>query len=416
MSVVNLNTFALTVYVVSSSSSPSPISPSPPATPGDIVLASSPSSCPPSVAGVSARDVDDGASRFVDAGVDAVVAPEVAGGGAKLKPKPKPEPKLGAAAAGWDEARDGEPKEKPTLPALGEGVVPSTRVPAATPNTNCEGVAADVAEPKAPLKGEDDDDDDDGGLAGEPNVVAPNTLLGGDVLLSFSFSLLSLSFSVDLGPNILPELEELLVVPVSPKSFVPGGMLNVNGEAPNVEAGLSLSFSFPSVVDDLLSDPPKSVDDFGGLPNIEDGWLLPKGEVLEVVPADADGPNKNVGFEAGSASFGVEYTGGLKAEDDDEDEGAVNEPNGDVEVTGASLVSEGAVDADGKVKGEEPVTDAAGLGVKPVPSVGAAELAVAGGAGKPGKLEVEVLGLPNENDAAGVTGLLAALSALRVVG
>jgi len=197
--------------------------------------------------------VGEGTSRFADAGVDAAVVPEDAGGaGEKPKPKPKP-PELGAgASAVWDEARDGEPKEKPTLPALGEGVPSVPAAPAATPNTNCEGVVVDAAEPKPP-KGEDD------GLAGEPNVVAPNTLFGGDDVLSFSFSL---SFSVDLAPNILPEPEEL----VSPKSFAPGGMLSVNGEA-----DLSFSFSFPSAANDL-SDP-KSVDDFGGLPNSEEPEL-----------------------------------------------------------------------------------------------------------------------------------------------
>jgi hypothetical protein len=340
---------------------------------------------------VTARDVAEVASRTVDAGV---VAPDDAGGaGAKVKP----EPELGAGAAVWDGARDGEPKEKPMLPALGEGVVPSAAGPAATPNTNGDGVAADVAEPK-PAKGEDD------GLAGEPpNVVAPNTLLGGDAL--------SLSDSADdLAPNILPEL----VVVVSPKSFAPGGMLSENGAEPKgVEADLSFSLSFPSAVDDV-SDP-KSADDFGVPPNsevLELGWLLPKGEAVEVVLADADPPNVNVDFDgrAGSASFGVRNTAGLKAEDE---EAAVNAPNGDAEAAGAGLVSEGA---GGKLKREEPVIDAAGLGVKPVP--GAAELAVAGGA-VPAKLdggtgivaEVEVVGLPKENGAA----KLDALGVLRAV-
>lgn len=410
LSVVNLYTFALTVYVVSSSSSPSPsTSASLPWRPGDNVRAS-PSSCAPSVTGVSARDVDESASR--DAGVDAAVGPEDAGGtGGKLKPKPE----LGAAAV-CDEARDGEPKEKPTLPALGEGVpsLPRALPPAATPNTNCVGVAADAAEPKPP-KGEGD------ALAGEPNV-APNTLLGGDVL-SLSFSL---SFSVDLAPNILPEPEEL----VSPKSFVPGGMLSANGaEANAVEPSLSLSFSFsfPSATD--LSDP-KSVDaDFEGLPNSEVpefGWLLlPKGEALRVVLVGADAPNENADFDCktGSASFGVRDTAGLKAGDDDEDGPAANAPNGDAEAMGAGLVSEGAGGADGKLKGEEAAADAAMLGVKPVPGAGAAELAGADGAGKPAKVdggtsvvaEVEVVGLPNENGAAELAGLLAALGALRVV-
>jgi hypothetical protein len=172
---------------------------------------------------------------------------------------------------------------------------------------------------------------------------------------------------------------------------------------------LSFSFSFPSTADDLSG--PKSVDDFGGFPNreaLELGWLLlPKGEALEV-----DAPNENAGFDgrAGSASFGA---GGLKAEDNDEDDPVVKAPNGDDEATGAGLVSEGA--GGGKLKGEEL---AAALGVKPVPSAGAAELAAADGAGKPAKLdvaEVEVVGLPNENGAAELTGLLAALGTFRVV-
>src|SRR5882757_4142687 len=74
-SVVNLNTFALIVYVVSSSSSPSP---SPPWSPGDCVRANPSSSNEPSVAGVSPRDAaEEGTSRCVDtavpgAGVDSV--------------------------------------------------------------------------------------------------------------------------------------------------------------------------------------------------------------------------------------------------------------------------------------------------------------------------------------------------------
>ena len=357
--------------------------------------------------GVSARDVAEGASRFVDAGV---VAPDDAGGaGAKLKLEPEPpKPEGAASGAVWDEPRDGEPKEKPMLPALGEGVVPSGAAPAATPNTKGDGVAADAAAEPKPEKGDVD------GLAGEPNVVAPNTLLGGDDLsLSLSLS----SFSEDLAPNILPELEEpaVVVVVVSPKSFAPGGMLSENGAEPNgVDADLSFSLSFPSAEDDL-SDP-KSVDGFPKSEEPEVDWLLPKGEELEVVPADVDAPNENVDLDdgGGSASFGVRNTAGLKAEDE---EAAVNAPNGDAEV-GAGLVSEAA---DGKLKGEEPVTDAAGLGVKPVPGAGATEVAVADGV-YPAKLgggagivaEVEVVGLPNENGAAELPGL-GALGALRAV-
>ncbi len=144
-----------------------------------------------------------------------------------------------------------------------------------------------------------------------------------------------------------------------------------------------------------------------------------------MVLADADAPNENACFDdgAGSPSFGVRVTAGLKGEDD-EDGAAANAPNGDAEATGAGLVSDDAGGIDGNPKGEEPATDAAGLGVKPVPGADAAELAVVDGAGKPAKLdggtgivaEVEVVGLPNENGAAELTGLLAALGALRIVG
>jgi hypothetical protein len=70
------------------------------------------------------------------------------------------------AAVGDDGTRDGDPNEKPTLPALG-GVEPSL-LTGATPNPNGAGVADDGAPPKA--NGDD--------FAGEPNCP-PNMLLGG---------------------------------------------------------------------------------------------------------------------------------------------------------------------------------------------------------------------------------------------
>jgi hypothetical protein len=192
-SVVNLNTFALIVYVVSSSSSPSP---SPPWSPGDCVRANPSSSNEPSVAGVSLRDAaeEDGSRNtdkalagagagvlaFVDAGVESAVPPAgAASPGAEVDvvdadPKPKTEPGAVVDVVACDEVREGEPNEKPTLPALGGGDDPLPPAPGATPKPNCAGVVADAAEPNA----------NGDCFEGTPNGAPPNTLLGG--ALSFS--------------------------------------------------------------------------------------------------------------------------------------------------------------------------------------------------------------------------------------
>jgi len=122
----------------------------------------------------------------VDAGVDpavltppapaAAAAPGVAVAVAEaadvnvVDASPKTDPGAAAdadvAAVRDDGARDGDPNEKPTLPALG-GVEPSL-LTGATPNPNGAGVADDGAPPKA--NGDD--------FAGEPNCP-PNMLLGG---------------------------------------------------------------------------------------------------------------------------------------------------------------------------------------------------------------------------------------------
>src|SRR5258707_8234007 len=96
-SVVNLNTFALTVYVVSSSSSPSP---SPPWSPGDCVLANPSSSNEPSVAGVSPRDAAEEdpsrstATALAGGRVRAVVD---VGGGSAVPPPQAAAPDAGVA-------------------------------------------------------------------------------------------------------------------------------------------------------------------------------------------------------------------------------------------------------------------------------------------------------------------------------
>lgn len=122
----------------------------------------------------------------VDAGVDPAVltppAPAAAAPGAAVvvaevvDASPKTDPGAAAdadvdddndvAAVRDDGTRDGDPNEKPTLPALG-GVEPSL-LTGATPNPNGAGVADDGAPPKA--NGDD--------FAGEPNCP-PNMLLGG---------------------------------------------------------------------------------------------------------------------------------------------------------------------------------------------------------------------------------------------
>jgi hypothetical protein len=81
-------------------------------------------------------------------------------------------------------------------------------------------------------------------------------------------------------------------------------------------------------------------------------------------------------------------TGGRR---DDENGIVANVVKGADGVTGASPGSEVAHSADGNweinLRGEEPAADAAGAEVKPDPPVGAAELGVDDGMGKPEKLD-----------------------------
>ena len=211
-SVENLNTFALTVYVVSS---PPSASPSPPWSPGVAP--------PPVPAPVADADVVD----VVDE-------------------KPKRDP--GAAADVVDEPWEGDPNEKLTLYAFG-GVDPSL-VPGATPNPN-GARAVDAA--KANVVD----------FAGEPNGVVvggpPNTLPGcsGVNGSNWPFSSLSSADFVVAAPNMLLEPPKGPPVVVSPNNFEPGATLKVKGDGPD-EAGLS----FSSKVD--LSEP-KSDAFFGGL-------------------------------------------------------------------------------------------------------------------------------------------------------
>jgi len=321
-SVVNLNTFALIVYVVSSSSSPSP---SPPFTPGDCVRANPSSSSEPSVAGVSLRDAAEedgsrsagtalasagaGVLAFVDAGVESAVPPPAGPVGPEANvdvvdadPKPKTEPGLVVDAVACDEVREGEPNEKPTLLALaggGDDPLP----PGAMPKPNCAGVVADAVEPKA----------NGDCLEGAPNGDPPNMLLGGTPAGGLSFSLFSFSsadFVVVEAPNILLEPDKLVLA--SPKSFAPGAREKPKGPGGGAdEGGLSFSSSFSSGA--TLSEL-KSVEVFGGLPKskvlvlgrLEPPLPPPREKALEV-PVDANGP-RGGGFSEGlldSASFDV---------------------------------------------------------------------------------------------------------------
>ena len=324
--VVNLKTFALIVYVVSSFSSPSP---SPPWSPGDCVRANPSSSNEPSVAGVSPRDAaeEDGSRNadtapagagagvfaFVDAGVESAVPPP-AGAAAPdedvdvvdTDPKPKAEPGAVVDVA-CDEVREGEPNEKPMLPALGGGDDPLPPTPGAMPKPNCAGVVADAAEPKA-----------NGDFEGIPNGGAPpNMLVGGAAATGLSFSLLSLSFSsADFvvveapKPNML--LEPGKPVLETPKRLAPGASEKLNGPGGGAdEAGLSFSLSFSSGA--TLSEL-KSVEVFGGLglPKSKElvlGRLVPpppREKGLEVL-VGANEPREG-GFSEGvldSASFDV---------------------------------------------------------------------------------------------------------------
>jgi hypothetical protein len=273
----------LTVYVVSSSSSPSP---SPPWSPG-VDRESPSSSCDPSVAGVSPLE---GASRnpgvdaaagaaagvlaVVDAGVDPVVlapppvpvpAPAPAAPVAEtdvdvvvVDGKPKSGPEAAAdvvVVANDDEPWEGDPNEKPTLPAFG-GVVPSL-LPGATPNPNDAGVVVDAAAPPKE-NGEDLEGKPNGVVGGPPNML-PGCSGGNSPAWSF-FSLSSADFVV-VAPNMLLEPpKEPPVVVVSPNNLEPGAMLKAKGAGVD-EAGLSFSLSFSSKVD--LSEP-KSGPVFGG--------------------------------------------------------------------------------------------------------------------------------------------------------
>jgi hypothetical protein len=314
-SVVNLNTFALTVYVVSSSSSPSP---SPPWSPGDCVRANPSSSNEASVAGVSPRDAAEedpsrsagtavagaGVLALVDVGVDSAVPPVPPAGAGAAAPEadvdvvdPKPKIELGApvdvVACEEVPVREGEPNEKPTLPALGGGGDAPFTPPGATPKPNCAGVAADAAEPK--VNGD--------AFEGTPNGD-PNVLLGGAAAAGLSFS--SADLIVVEAPNMLLEPDKLVVA--SPKSFALGAREKPNGPGGGAdEAGLSFS-SFSSGA--ALSEP-KSVEVFGGLPKSKVlvlGRLVPPlpREKAPEVPVDANAPREG-GFSEGvdSASFDV---------------------------------------------------------------------------------------------------------------
>jgi hypothetical protein len=243
-----------------------------------------------------------GVLAFVDAGVDSVVPPAAAPVDV-IDANPKTEPGAAVVVVDvvvCDDVRDGEPNEKPTLPALGGGGDDPSLAPGDTPNPNCAGVAADAAVPKV-------NGDDFGDAPNDP----PNRLLGG-AGAALSFSLLSLlSFSsadfVD-APNMLLEPEGPVVA--SLKSFVPGAMEKENGAGGGTdEAGFSLSLSFSSGA--TLSEP-KSVEAFGGLPKskvLVPGRLLlppPKENVPEVLEG-ANAPREKGGFNEGvdSASFDV---------------------------------------------------------------------------------------------------------------
>ena len=380
-SFVNLNTFALIVNVVSSSSSPSP---SPPLTPGDCVRANPSSSNEPSVAGVSLRDAaaEDGSKNadtalagagagvlaFVDAGVESAVPPPAGAAGPEADvdvvdadPNPKTEP--GAVVVdvvACDEVREGEPNEKPTmLPALGGGDDPLLPPPGATPKPNCAGVVADAAEPKA----------NGDGFEGTPNGAPPNTLVGG-VAANLSFSLLSLlsfssaDFVVVEALKMLLEPDKLVLAP--PKRVAPGASEKANGPGGGADnAGLSFSLSFSSGASLSV---PKSVDVFGGFPKSKVlvlGRLVPpppREKGLEVL-VDANAP-KEGGFSEGvldSASLDVADLNG-----DSEDP---KPEKGEDEAADTSLGSEDGGAVEERLKGDGLVLPAA-LGVNPVAESG----------------------------------------------
>jgi hypothetical protein len=334
--------------------------------------------------------VDAGAGVVVELAVDVDVDAD-AEAEADVDAGPKIEP--GAGGVVCDEVRDGEPKEKPTLPALGGG--DPSLLPAATPNPNEAGVP-DAAAPKAK----------DDGFAVEPKEL-PNTLpIGGsDVLLSFSFSLswsLSSAYLVVAAPNVLPEIEG---PEVSPNNFVPGAM--EKGDCAGAGAGEAES-SLPLSSSAALSEPNKA-EVLGGSPKSEPlklGWLA---------------PNEKEDFNGGvdSASFGVKDAADLEREE--EDVPPANPDKDDDEVVPAGLESEDVDVVGGKPKGNDLAAGAAGLDVKLVE--GTAELRATDGAAKPAKLDGgigivaggEVVGLLKENDVAGLDGLVGGVGPLCVV-
>jgi hypothetical protein len=350
---------------------------------------------------------------FVDAGVDpAVLSPPVPAAGAPVAAEadaviivdvePKIDPEVVAdvvvVVVVWDDgARDGDPKEKPTLPALG-GVDPSLLPGGTTPNPNGAGVVEVAAVPKA----------NGDGFADEPNAP-PDMMLGSgsDDDSAWPFSLSSADFVVVTEPNMLLGAPEELVA--SWNNLVPGATLKAKGP----EAGLSFSLSFSSGA--VLSEP--NIEVFGAL--LKSRALVgplpppPKGEVLEgVVPLDENAPSEKVGFSkgVGSASFGA---AGLDRED--EDVAPVKLEKGE----GAGLGSVDVVDEDENLKGDGSVVDDTGLGVNP-PVAGAAELVrdpkpakLVGGTGI--AAGSDVAGLRKEDGAAGMEDLLGALEALCVL-
>ena len=356
--------------------------------------------------------VGAGVLAVVDAGVDPAVLPPpvptatagvpVADADAEVDadvvgaaPKTNPEPIAEVVVV---VVRDGDPNEKPTLPALG-GVDPSL-LTGATPNPNGAGDADDTAPPK--VNGDC--------FTGVPNGP-PNMLLGGGRSGSaWSFSLSSVDFVA--APNMLLGAPEELVA--SGNNFVPGAMLKEKGDDPN-EVCLSFSLSFSSGA--ALSEP-----------NIEEVFELPKSKVLvgpvapppkgealeEVVPVGANAPSEKAGFSGGrdSAPFDA-----AELNWDDEDAAPVKLEKGEDDAADADLGSEDVADEDENLKGDGSVVGGAGLGVKP--AAGAAEVV---GAAKPAKLVggngiaagPDVAGLRKEDGAAGMEGLLGGLEALWV--
>lgn len=214
-----------------------------------------------------------GVLAFVDAGVDsdpAVLAPppppppvppapaapvaEVDVDVVDGKPKSNPDP--GAAAdvvvVDDDETWEGDPNEKPMLPAFG-GVDLSLLPPGATPNPNDAGlvVVVDAAAPPN-VNGDDFVGKPNGFVGGPPNAL-PGCCSGGNGSAWPFFSLSEADFVV-AAPNIL--LEPPVVV--SPNKFEPGAKLKAKGAGAD-EADLSFSLSFSSRVE-LKSDAV-----FGGL-------------------------------------------------------------------------------------------------------------------------------------------------------